>query len=328
MGLAGKAPKNYVRQHAIKSHAIDRFREYGTDVSQASTDRELGDVLDEALCEGLRENTGEPLLDDVGDPCMLIPFTRDYWADPGLFLLVHDDLGKSGYKHVRTVLIKTAVLDMKEKGKLTPKMWTLKKEAPAILGSIAPAVTSAEGLLSEALHKYAPKEERFGPVVPLAPPAEKPKKAVKVAVSEESKDLQEALVVAQQEISKLKYDLEKAAKELKKAPSTKEVAELEEVKRQLKNAQREAADNKAAILEISESRRVLHEECNHAKKELSAAMLDLQSNRNRVKELQELFASHKDTRTTDYLALTARIEQLERTICQMVTTILAYKGAK
>lgn len=122
MGKARQEPaRNYERKHSITKHAIERFREYGTDVAMAAPDSTLGDILDEELSRAIAEDRLLEHQDVDRMLCWLAAFTQEYWANTGLYMLIYDDnRGARKAKQVRTMLVRSAVLDMQEKGKLFP----------------------------------------------------------------------------------------------------------------------------------------------------------------------------------------------------------------
>jgi len=320
MGMANRAPVNHVRKHRISTHAIERFREYGTDVTRASNDRELGDLLDETLCEALRDDVGEALLDIDREPCMLVPFTRDYWAAPGVFLLVHEDLGKGDLKHVRTLLTNGAILDMKQKKKLVPRLWTAAKGNTAATPSATASSTSIAALPGE-LQETPLLALTSHPMLSTVPPslspslasptaAEKPSKKEKPAAIADplATSLQKQLETAHGEINKLTYDLTKAQEKLKKAGSAKEVQDqLDASKREvsaltldLKLSQEHLAEARKGTKQVEAQRASLHQE-----------VLDLRATKPAAPQ------GDKDA------AYEAHIAQLERIILQMVDKMLA-----
>lgn len=104
MGMAHRAPKGRMILHVIDNHAIERLREYGTDIARAANNQALEGVLDEALLEGIEYK--EDFITSDGNDRFFVPFVKERWAAPGLWLLC-SYLEKSQYK-VETIYTTTA----------------------------------------------------------------------------------------------------------------------------------------------------------------------------------------------------------------------------
>jgi hypothetical protein len=310
MSKAHAAPRNYVRQHAIKVHAVERFREYGTEITRASTDNELKDVLDEMLVEGLRDNTGEALLDSEREPCLLIPITREYWATPGLFMLTYDDLGSAIKKHVRTILITTAVQDMKLKGKLVNRMWSPKLETSVstALTAALPQENAQNGILAP-----AKIENYVAALVHLTEPSvafEKPSKGkepVKLTVPT-VEELQKQLELAQSEINKLTYDLTKA---------TKKVSSVKEIQEQLDASKRDVEHQAVRLKTYQEE--VTKLKADNA--QLVQRAYEVAAERKASEGQRNQPQAHQPASRREW-ELEARLDQMERVLQQLAGSML------
>ena len=158
MGQAHRAPREYTRKHIITTHALERFREYANDLATATQDGDLWNMLDEAISTGLSE--AEKYLGQENTETWMMPFERPMWVDlPVYFVLVDDQVGKTGKKVLKTVLTENAFQHMLNKAKLIP--WATAQETAALAQEDA----EARKLSLELLPPY----DQLHPTPPPAP---------------------------------------------------------------------------------------------------------------------------------------------------------------
>jgi len=252
MAKAHSIPKlAYTRQHVIRQHAIERLREYATDIGSSSRDLELGDIIDEVVCEALRDKTYEECLDIRGLPCILIPFNREFWADPGLVVMAHEDEAldpKTGTprKQVRTILTAGAIDDMKNKKKLIPQA-----KPAALAPLLVPPLVNEQEVFAAAVRESISSgpltsgdPAAFATVVPLEAPLQPSLAPVRLveATAPVGKDVE----AMQREITALTYDIKELRTLYVTATSMldllRQVTAKRELEYQRSEAQRELAE--------------------------------------------------------------------------------------
>jgi len=97
-------------EHAIAAHAIERLREYGTDIAQSAPNVDLHNILCEELSRQLKARPLDAykFIDDSNKSAFAVPFENDFWAESGLFMIAYANVDGKPFQ-IRTLLTANAV---------------------------------------------------------------------------------------------------------------------------------------------------------------------------------------------------------------------------